>query len=98
MIIPPYLFYIYHTLQLLILKFWIKNTSKFTVFVFLIQVNNYFNFKGEKALDKKHPIVVKIKEWVDKEYENGRVTCISDTELAKLATAEYDKYKKGMEE
>ena len=31
---------------------------------------------------------------VDKEYENGRVTCISDTELAKLATAEYDKYKK----
>ena len=25
-----------------------------------------------------------------------RVTCISDTELAKLATAEYDKYKKGM--
>ena len=61
-------------------------------------VNNYFNFKGDKALDKKHPIVVKIKEWVDKEYENGRVTCISDTELAKLATAEYDKYKKGMEE
>ena len=50
------------------------------------------------ALDKKHPVVVKIKEWVDKEYENGRVTCISDTELAKLATAEYDKYKKGMEE
>ena len=35
---------------------------------------------------------------IDKEYENGRVTCISDTELAKLATAEYDKYKKGMEE
>ena len=61
-------------------------------------VNNYFNFKGDKALDKKHPVVVKIKEWVDKEYENGRVTCITDTELAKLATAEYDKYKKGMEE
>ena len=61
-------------------------------------VNNYFNFKGDKALDKKHPVVVKIKEWVDKEYENGRVTCISDSELAKLATTEYDKYKKGMEE
>ena len=39
---------------------------------------------GSKAIDKKHPTVEKIKQWVDKEYENGRVTVISDDELAAL--------------
>ncbi len=48
-------------------------------------INNYFRLTGSKAIDKKHPTVEKIKQWVDKEYENGRVTVISDDELEALA-------------
>ena len=35
---------------------------------------------------------MKIKEWVDKQYEDGRVTQISDKELAELANREMEKY------
>lgn len=47
-------------------------------------INNYFSLSGDKAVDKKDAIVEKIKEWVDKEYEDGRVTSISDDELVTL--------------
>lgn len=40
---------------------------------------------GANVVDKQHPCVVKIKEWIDREYENGRVTMISDEELCTLA-------------
>ena len=33
------------------------------------------------TVDKNNPIVLKVKEWVDAEYENGRVTVITDEEL-----------------
>ena len=36
-------------------------------------------------MDKRDPAVALIKEWVDKEYEGGRVTVISDDELEALA-------------
>ena len=32
-------------------------------------------------LDKKDDLVVKLKEWVDKQYEEGRVTVLTDNEL-----------------
>lgn len=44
-------------------------------------INTYYKLKGGKAIDKGHPIVAKVKEWVDKEYEGGRVTVITDDEL-----------------
>jgi len=44
-------------------------------------INNYLKLSGDKRLDKRDERLVKIKEWVDKQYENGRVTCISDKEL-----------------
>lgn len=47
-------------------------------------INAYFNLRDEKAIDKKHQLVLKIKEWVDKEYDEGRVTSITDEELIKL--------------
>ncbi len=37
--------------------------------------------ESENQIDKKHPLVVKLKEWVDKQYENGRVTALSDAEI-----------------
>ncbi len=47
-------------------------------------VNSYFELKDDKAVDKKHPVVQGIKDWVDSEYENGRVVAISVDELVKI--------------
>ena len=47
-------------------------------------INCYFRLKGEDAVDKKDPLVLKIKEWIDKEYANGRQTVISDEEMLSL--------------
>ncbi|MBC7959321.1 MAG: 2-isopropylmalate synthase [Vallitaleaceae bacterium] len=44
-------------------------------------MNAFYRLKGERALDKKHPVVVKVKEWVDAEYEAGRIIFISEEEL-----------------
>jgi isopropylmalate/homocitrate/citramalate synthase len=47
-------------------------------------INDYFGLKDEAALDKNHPLVLRVKEWVDHEYETGRVTAITDEELIKV--------------
>ena len=44
-------------------------------------INNNYQLKGEKTIDKKHPLVIALKEWVDREYEDGRQTALSDIEL-----------------
>lgn len=44
-------------------------------------INNNYHLTGEKALDKKDPLVIALKEWVDKEYEDGRQTALSNEEL-----------------
>jgi isopropylmalate/homocitrate/citramalate synthase len=51
-------------------------------------INNYYKLTGERCVDKRDPAVAKIKEWVDREYDGGRVTVISDDELEAL-TAKY---------
>ena len=47
-------------------------------------INNFYRLTGSRAIDKKNPAVAKIKEWIDREYDNGRVTVISDDELRTL--------------
>ncbi len=47
-------------------------------------INSYFKLTGSDSVNKSNPIVTKIKEWVDEEYEGGRVTVITDDELIKL--------------
>ena len=42
---------------------------------------NYF-LEGDAALDKKDPLVTAMKEWVDLEFANGRVTKLSNEALA----------------
>lgn len=46
-------------------------------------MNSYFKLKGDQAVDKKHPVVQGLKDWVDAEYEDGRVVAISEEELIK---------------
>lgn len=56
-------------------------------------INSYFKLKGDKALDKTHPIVHKLKDWVDAEYDGGRVTVITDDELIELIKEYTDELK-----
>lgn len=45
-------------------------------------INNYYRLPKDKAVSKNHPLVIQINEWVQEEYDNGRITVISDEELA----------------
>ncbi len=47
-------------------------------------INTYFKLKGDDAIDKTHPVVHIVKEWVDAEYEAGRITVITDEELLSI--------------
>src|SRR5574344_2257047 len=44
-------------------------------------INTYYKLKNEKAIDKQSELVVKVKSWVDEQYDEGRVTVITDSEL-----------------
>ena len=44
-------------------------------------VNQNYSLKGKDEVDKKSPLVIKLKEWVDKEYEDGRQTTLSTSEI-----------------
>ncbi|HEX9062737.1 MAG TPA: 2-isopropylmalate synthase, partial [Clostridia bacterium] len=46
-------------------------------------MNGFFGFSGNKRIDKKDPAVSRIKDWVDSQYKDGRVTAIGDDELQK---------------
>ena len=50
-------------------------------------INARYGLEGVDALDKKHPVVEYVKEWVDREYEGGRETVITDTELERAVEA-----------
>lgn len=44
-------------------------------------INTYYKLDGDNKVEKTTPLVAKVKEWVDTEYESGRVTVITDDEL-----------------
>lgn len=44
-------------------------------------INTRFKLKGKKQIAKDDALVVTVKEWVDSQYEDGRVTTIADDEL-----------------
>lgn len=44
-------------------------------------INTYYRLSDEQKIEKTHPLVEKLKAWVDEEYADGRVTVISDNEL-----------------
>lgn len=47
-------------------------------------INQYYRLPEEAKVDKRSDLVVQIKQWVDREYENDRQTVISDGELVSL--------------
>ncbi len=44
-------------------------------------INGTYNLPEEEKLDKKDPLVIALKEWIDREYEDGRQTVLSNKEL-----------------
>ncbi|MDO9555693.1 MAG: hypothetical protein Q7J40_03825, partial [Atribacterota bacterium] len=51
-----------------------------------VWMNKYFKLEGERKINKRDPVVLKLKEYIDKEYAKGRVTSFSDEELEYLIT------------
>ncbi len=47
-------------------------------------INNFYRLSGDRAVSKNDEVVLEIKKWVDKEYEDGRQTVVSDEELEAL--------------
>ena len=50
-------------------------------------MNGYFHLKDADAVDKRHPVVVSVKEKVDAEYAAGRNTVMGDEELEQMVYA-----------
>ena len=49
-------------------------------------INTYYRLSGDRALDKNSELVIRVKEWVDAEYEAGRITVMTDDELVRKIT------------
>ena len=49
-------------------------------------MNAYYRLEGERAVDKNSELVKCVKLWVDEQYDNGRVTVITDNELVVVIT------------
>ena len=47
-------------------------------------MNGYFRLTGDDAIDKKSPLVARIKEEVDRQYADGRNTAMGDQELEEM--------------
>ena len=50
-------------------------------------LNGTYRLSGKQRVEKHDPLVVALKEWVDKEYEDGRQTVISNKELEQKIAA-----------
>lgn len=44
-------------------------------------INENYRLTGEEQVDKRDALVVSLKEWIDKEYEGGRQTSLSNGEI-----------------
>ncbi|MCL2198456.1 MAG: 2-isopropylmalate synthase [Defluviitaleaceae bacterium] len=44
-------------------------------------MNDFYKKSGSDVFDKRHPAVLQVKDWVDAQYETGRITLITDEEM-----------------
>lgn len=57
-------------------------------------LNGYYALKGMDRIDKKHPVILRMKDAVDKEYASGRTTAMGDDELERLfREADFELYE-----
>lgn len=60
----------------------INNTSGLAGIAYWM--NSFYELSGANVIDKQDEIVLKVKELVDKEYENERITVMGDDELDRM--------------
>ncbi len=65
----------------------ISNTSGISGIAYFI--NKYYGYAGDNAISKHHPFVLEIKEWIDQQYNSGRVTVIADEEMEVIVTEKF---------
>ncbi len=44
-------------------------------------INDNYELSAQNSVDKKSPLVIKLKEWIDAEYEGGRQSTLSTSEI-----------------
>ena len=44
-------------------------------------VNSHFALTGKERVEKTHPGVAKVNKWIARQYEDGRITCMSEEEI-----------------
>jgi isopropylmalate/homocitrate/citramalate synthase len=54
--------------------------------------NTYYNLTGDRAYGKKHPLMSRLKNWVDEQYAEGRVTSITNAELERIVDKALQEY------
>jgi isopropylmalate/homocitrate/citramalate synthase len=47
-------------------------------------VNSHFALTGGERMDKEHPGIAKLNKWVNRQYQEGRTTAISDEEMERM--------------
>lgn len=58
-------------------------------------INQNYKLTGDEMVDKRDPLVIALKEWIDLSYEDGRQTTLSNMELEqKIAELSGGKYKR----
>ncbi len=81
----PEIYTIFNTEKILNQSVKVLVTDKSGAAGIALWINTYLGLKGEAMIDKRHPQIQKIHEWVMKEYEEGRVIDISEKELCEQA-------------
>ena len=54
-------------------------------------INTYFHLSKEESMDKNSELVKLVKVWVDEQYDEGRVTVITDSELLEVISQSCEK-------
>lgn len=44
-------------------------------------INNYYSLSADRQVTKNDSLVAAVKDWVDQQYADGRVTVMTDEEL-----------------
>ncbi|MCB2185720.1 MAG: histone-lysine N-methyltransferase [Deltaproteobacteria bacterium] len=81
----PEIYNIFDTDKILGRPFTIAITDKSGASGIAHWVNMRLKLASDKQVDKRHPGIIKINDWVKEQYEEGRLTSIGNTELEAVA-------------
>jgi citrate (Re)-synthase len=85
---------IFDTAKILLRPLGVNITDKSGIAGIAHWVNSFLGLKGDDAIDKRHPGLAAIQEWVEEQYKQGRVTSISNDEVLQLARQYLPEYFK----